>query len=93
MALQILSWWLASALFGLAGLPLTAYLFRVLPDRGYPFSRALGLLLAGYMAWLLAMIGLAPFNAGMLILCAAVVCGVGLLALAREAPRTACHRS
>ena len=81
MALQILTWWLASALFGLAGLPLTTYLFRALPDRGYAFSRALGLLLTGYAAWLLAMIGLAPFNAGMLLLCAAVVFGVGLLAL------------
>ena len=80
MVLQILTWWLVSTLLGLAALPLTTYLFRSLPDRGYPFARALGLLLAGYLAWLLAILGLAPFGRGLLVMCAVVVLAVGAFA-------------
>ena len=59
---DVLVWWLTAQAFGLAGLPLTRFLFRALPDRGYAFGKALGLLLSGYLAWLLAMLGLAPFG-------------------------------
>jgi PST family polysaccharide transporter len=58
---DIFVWWLTAQAFGLAGLPLTQFLFRALPDRGYAFAKALGLLLSGYLAWLLAMLGLAPW--------------------------------
>ncbi|KAB8142098.1 hypothetical protein F8S13_16290 [Chloroflexia bacterium SDU3-3] len=78
MAGQIFIWWLVSTFFGLVGLPLSAYLFRSLPDGGYPFARAFGLLIAGYLAWLLAMIGLAPFNSGLLLFCSLAVLGLGV---------------
>ena len=89
MTQQIITWWLTSSLFGLAGLPLTTYLFRALPDRGYPFARSLGLLLVGYLAWLLAMFGLAPFDGGLLVVCAAAVFGVGWLACRPRGGRAA----
>lgn len=73
---QIFSWWLTLQLFGLAGLPLARWLFRALPDRGYAFGKSLGLLLSGYLAWLLAMLGLAPFGRGLLLACALTV-GLG----------------
>lgn len=63
---SILRWWLVIEVISLVALPLTAFLFRHLPLRGYPFSKALGLLCVGYGAWLLAMLGLAPFSAGAL---------------------------
>jgi YYY domain-containing protein len=79
MASQIFIWWLAAQGFGLAGLPLARFLFRALPDRGYAFAKALGLLLVGYLAWLAAMLGLAPFGAPLIVASALVAGGVGLL--------------
>jgi YYY domain-containing protein len=75
---NILIWWLTIQGFGLVGLPLTQFFFRALPDRGYAFSKALGLLLSGYLAWLVAMLGLAPFGRGLLVACALAVGVVGL---------------
>jgi uncharacterized membrane protein len=47
-----LSWWLVSSLLGFVALPILWRLFSKLPDRGYGFSRAFGLLAAGYVLWL-----------------------------------------
>src|SRR5262245_56092649 len=79
MATQIVIWWLVIQAFGLAGLPLARFLFSALPDRGYAFAKALGLLLAGYLAWLIAMLGLAPFGVGLIVVCALLVFAIGLL--------------
>jgi YYY domain-containing protein len=76
---SIFIWWITAQAFGLIGLPLTYWLFRALPDRGYAFSKSLGLLLTGYLAWLLAMLGLAPFGRVLVVVCALAVCIVGLL--------------
>src|SRR6266566_2713620 len=76
---DILIWWLTAQGIGLAGWPLTRFFFRALPDRGYAFSKALGLLLSSYLAWLLAMLGLAPFGRGLLVICALAVGAIGLL--------------
>jgi YYY domain-containing protein len=83
---DLIVWWLTAQAFGLAGLPLTRFLFRALPDRGYAFGKALGLLLSGYLAWLLAMLGLGPFGRGLLVICALAVGGIGIF-ITRE-PRT-----
>ncbi len=79
MLTSILIWWLVVQALGLAGMPLARFLFRALPDRGYAFGKTLGLLLTGYLAWLLAMLGLAPFGRGLLVACALAVAGAGLL--------------
>ncbi len=75
---QVVVWWLVIQALGLAGLPLTLGFFRWLPDRGYAFSKSLGLLLTGYGAWLLAMVGLASFGVPLLVLVALLVAGVGV---------------
>jgi YYY domain-containing protein len=79
MTSQIFIWWLAAQAFGLVGLPLARFLFRALPDRGYAFSKTLGLLLTGYLAWLVAMLGLAPFGTALSVVCALAVGALGLL--------------
>jgi YYY domain-containing protein len=100
VAQEVLIYWLLAQAFGLAGLPLARALFHALPDRGYAFAKSLGLLLAGYLAWLAAMLGLAPFGAPLVVVCAALVAAAGLLVERRaqrhpedarrtpEAPRT-----
>lgn len=52
-----LRWWLAASLAGLAAVPLAARLLPGLPDRGYAFARALGLLVTGYILWMLTSLG------------------------------------
>lgn len=88
MATDILIWWLIVQALGVAGLPLAGLIFGGLPDGGYPFAKALGLLLTGYLAWLLAMFGLSGFSAPLLAFCALAVGGLGLWAWrAAPAPR------
>jgi YYY domain-containing protein len=55
---QIFLWWSIIQLIGWGSLPLTFRVFRWLPGRGYPFSKALGLLLASYLLWVGASTGL-----------------------------------
>ncbi|HEY3229303.1 MAG TPA: DUF2298 domain-containing protein, partial [Roseiflexaceae bacterium] len=83
MTTQIFIWWLVAQALGLAGLPLARFAFRALPDRGYAFAKPLGLLLTGYVAWLIAMLGLAPFGAPLLVLSALAVGGIGLFVTRR----------
>jgi uncharacterized membrane protein len=46
-------WWLLSVALGVLAWPLTHRLFRWLPDRGLAFSRLVGWLFTGYLAWIL----------------------------------------
>ncbi len=90
MASEIVIWWLIAQALGLVGLPLAGLVFGSLPDGGYPFAKALGLLLTGYLAWLLAMFGLGGFGVPLLVICALATGGLGLLAWrATPAPRRA----
>ena len=53
----VLSWWLLVTAAGIAALPLCLRLLGGLPDRGYTLARAAGLLLVGFVFWLLASLG------------------------------------
>jgi YYY domain-containing protein len=89
VARDIIIWWLVAQAFGLAGLPLTQFLLRALPDRGYAFSKIFGLLLSGYLAWLLAMLGLASFGRALVIVCMLAVGIAGLLITRKQGTRDA----
>jgi YYY domain-containing protein len=67
LAAQLAIWWLVLQVFGLLGVPIAAFLFQSLPDRGYALSKSLGLLLTGYGAWVLAMFGLGSFGAPLVV--------------------------
>jgi YYY domain-containing protein len=63
-------WWLALALLGVLAYPLTFPALRGLTDRGYIFSKTLGLLLLAYIAWMLANLHLIAFShLSMLVVC------------------------
>src|SRR5689334_8688838 len=83
MTTQIFTWWLVAQGFGVVGLPLASFLFRALPDRGYAFGKTLGLLLTGYLVWLVAMLGLAPFGTALIVVGALAVGALGLLVARR----------
>ena len=62
-------WWILSVLLAVLAWPLTYRLFRFLPDRGLGFSRLVGWLFTGYLAWLVgfafnhALVSVAAFAA------------------------------
>jgi YYY domain-containing protein len=61
-AVPLLCWWLALLLLGLCLYPLVFSLFRPLADRGYIFSKTIGVLLLAYLAWLLASLHVLAFS-------------------------------
>jgi YYY domain-containing protein len=84
---DILRTWLAIQALGLIGLPLTQWLLRVLPDRGYAMSKILGLLLTGYLTWFLAMLGMGGFGLPLIIVSGLIVAGGGWWVLRRSHQR------
>lgn len=58
----IFAWWIPLFFIGISCLPLTALIFADFFDKGYIFSKILGLLLVGYFMWLLASIKILPFG-------------------------------
>lgn len=53
----VLSWWVLVTLAGGAVLPLCLRLTAKLPDHGYTLARTIGLLLVGFVFWLLGVFG------------------------------------
>ncbi|MFN2175076.1 MAG: DUF2298 domain-containing protein [Anaerolineales bacterium] len=52
------AWYLFISFLGFVTFPIVYRIFPALPDKGYPFSRAAGLMLWGYIFWLLASLGI-----------------------------------
>ena len=50
--IQVLIWWVIVQVLGWVALPTAMRIFRWLPDRGYAFSKALGVLLVSYFLWI-----------------------------------------
>ncbi len=76
--LLALRWYLVVQAFGLAALPLCLALLRHLPDRGYGVSKPLGLLVAGWLFWLLTTFGWTYNTAGGILVALALLVAVGL---------------
>jgi uncharacterized membrane protein len=70
---EALVWWVVLQVLGLAALPVSAVVFRALPDRGYALSKPLGLLLVGWLGYVLAMVGGLPFSRVFLVACVVLV--------------------
>lgn len=62
--LSVLIWYLLITLIGVVSLPLTFRLFPFLGDRGYSLARPLGLLIGGYLFWMLGSFGILQNDAG-----------------------------
>ncbi|MGD0765192.1 MAG: DUF2298 domain-containing protein [Dehalococcoidia bacterium] len=50
---ETLSWWLALEVMGLVAFPLVYLFFPRFPDRGYAFAKPFGLLIIGFVFWVL----------------------------------------
>jgi YYY domain-containing protein len=74
------AWYVLITLLGWLTFPLAYCLFPALRDRGYTLSRALGLLIWGYVFWLFASLGIAQNDMGGLLLGLVVLGGLSIWA-------------
>jgi YYY domain-containing protein len=74
--ISFLSWLFTVELIGLGALPIAVRLLRFLPDRGFLFAKPLGILLVGYLVWVLSVFGMLRFQQGTILVLLAAV-GVG----------------
>lgn len=59
---SILVWWLMLFVIGISFLPLTLLIFQNFFDKGYIFSKILGLMIVTYIIWFLGSIRILPFS-------------------------------
>ena len=71
-----LLWYIVFLFLGVMAFPITFYLLPGLSDRGYTISRTLGLLIWGYMFWLLTSLGILQNDLSGLIFSLALLLGV-----------------
>lgn len=83
----VLSWWALVTLAGVAVYPLVARLLGGLPDRGYTLARAAGLLVVGFVFWLLASLGFVRNTTGSMLLAWLIVLVGGLVLYFRAGER------
>lgn len=60
--MQVICWYGMLSLMTVVGLPLTLFLFRKFYDGGYIFSKTIGILLSGFLMWLLSSLHILKFN-------------------------------
>ena len=70
---EAIVWWLTIELIGAVAFPMIFLLLRFLPDRGYAFSKIVGLLLVSYLLWLGASVHLIPNERWSIILVLALM--------------------
>lgn len=58
----LLAWWMTAAVLGLTAMPLTGRLFRNFEDRGWMFSKVLGIVLTGFTVWWLVSVKAIKFT-------------------------------
>jgi YYY domain-containing protein len=78
------SWYVLISLLGWATFPLAYRLFPALPDRGFTLARAMGLLIWGYIFWLLASLGIAQNDIGGILLALAFIIGLSVWSVANR---------
>lgn len=76
-------WWLLVTLAGVAALPLIVRVLGSLPDRGYTFARAIGLLLVGFVYWFFGMLGFFDNSVSNILLAWVIVLTLSLTAFFR----------
>ena len=75
----LLSWWLLILLAAVAVYPLFFRLMRGLPSRGIPLAPAAGLMLIGFVFWILNILGLVDNSPGSTLFAAILVLVAGVI--------------
>ena len=81
---SVLSWLVLVQVMALLAAPITFVVFRPLPDRGYLFSKVLGLMGVGLVVWLLASVRWMAFSRASIGLAILLLALISALVLARR---------
>jgi len=84
--LAVLQWWLVLFLFGVGFLPLTVFLFKRFFDKGYLFSKMLGITITTYVIFVLGLFHITRFTQPESIMTAIVTVGIFYLFLRNKQP-------
>ncbi len=85
---MVVTWWGTIFLVGTAAFPLTKLLFPSWYDRGYMFSKGVGLACVTYLVYLFASFHIVPFGLGSIVLSLAFLFGGGMaIAVAGKKPK------
>lgn len=81
-----LQWWVTILCLGIIFMPLTSYLFRFFHDKGYLFSKTIGVAVAGYLTWLFTTLRIMKFTEGtsILVVLLCLLLNVVFLVLTRD---------
>lgn len=74
--LQFLQWYIVLLILGLVFLPLTSKIFSIFPDKGYPFSKILGLALTSFAVFNLGLSRIFQFDTYTILICILLMGGV-----------------
>lgn len=77
-------WWAVIMVLGAAAWPLTYVFLGRLPDRGYAFTKMMGVLVASYLFWLLGSFGFVGNNLGGILLAVAGLVGISVWVVSRS---------
>ncbi len=77
--LSFVVWYLVISILGWVTFPIAYRLFPGLVDRGYSFSRVLGLLLWGYIFWVLASFGVLGNQFGSILFSLIILSAISIL--------------
>jgi YYY domain-containing protein len=69
---SFLQWWAAIAIIGIVFMPLTGLIFSNFHDKGYLFSKTIGIAITGYLMWFLSSLHIMKFTSLSSILCIAI---------------------
>ncbi len=75
---EVVKWWVVLELIGFAALPLTAWIFRNLQDKGVSLSKILGLALVTYFSWVLTYLGFG-YSTVIICICVLIVISISLV--------------
>lgn len=76
--LAAIRWWGVLLVLGTAVMPFTAFIFQRLPDKGYAFSKMIGLLLVSYLFWFGGSLGFLSNTTGSILLALLAVVGLSV---------------
>ncbi len=85
--IPFLQWWVVVLSLGLIFLPVSGILFGTFEDRGYLFSKTLGIAAAGYLMWLLSSLRILKFTSVSCIISVGLCLLVNLALLVWKSPR------
>ncbi len=77
----VLNWWLIIFFIGFTFLPLTTIIFNSFFDRGYVFSKILGILFLSFSVWIISSLHIISFSFNTIVLCLLVFTFVNLFLL------------